>query len=437
MSRQPVPGLSTTSEPTGSTGTALVPQPGGGVQTTGGGQGGDNLLENFGGGRPGTPEGVTDAVAAVWQLANRMPNPQNVKEVDEDDDTPLSKRELRLKTQTEEIIESAQQAGDAAVWVTAYGLELAKKGRWHRDTHRYFEDYVFDLTGRSASYFRRLRQCVPLAFAVYEKHGVILVPGQARDLLKTAQTHSLQTAVSMFGVLRAEAEKAERELTASIISKAHAALPPALPDDEAEAQTLLVSSARRAVSVPIGTQRDGEDSDGAKGQEGSSEKDGQDGAATEPTVRFSLTLPESLAQALEGWAEDLTEHLHKVKVDRRDVIEHTLALALAQGQESLNFIAGRIQSEHAVHAEPWLVRFEWKAGGVSRVVERRDKGHRPPRRGEPAPSCAGKDGEGKDAPACTNLAIWKVERTRKKTTTAYYCQSHLPEKDTPTGAWRD
>lgn len=436
MSRPPVPGLSTTSELAGPPGTAVVPKPSGDAEPSGG-QGGTNLLDNFGGGRPGTPEGVTDAVAAVWQLANQMPKPVDIKEVPEDATTPLSKRELRQKTQMEGVVESALQAGDAAVWVTAFGLELAKRGSWHRDTHRYFEDYVQDLTNRSASYFRRLRQATPLAFAVYERHGVILVPGQARDLLKTEQTHGIQAAVSMFGVLRNEAEEAGRELTASIISKAHAALPPALPDDEAEVQNLMVSSARRAVSVPIGTQRNGDDTDNADGKKNGDGKGDQDGATAEPTVRLSLTLPESLAKDLEGWAGVLSKHLHKVKVDRQDVIEHTLTLALAQGQESLNFIADRIEAEHSVLTEPLLARFEWKAGGISRVAERRYKGHRPPRRGEPAPSCAGKDGEEKDAPACPDTAVWKIERTRKKTTTAYYCPFHLPEKDTPTGVWRD
>lgn len=381
-------------------------------------------LRNFGG-----DQEQPDAVEALRLLAQELPADADVREVDEDDTSPLQDIERQQRERTEHVIQEAMRTGDAVVWVLAQGVSLAVKGKWHRDTGQSLDDYVKGLTKRSASYFRRLRQATPLALEAAERFGKILVPGPTRDLVKIEQQHGRKAALDLYDVLQEEADEAGREVTAAVIAKAGDALPAALPDEEKETAVAFKKAARAALSVPIGTHGAGQGGTGAGANGG--------GGAPAVSTRIPVTVPKEVSDTLDKWAEVLTEHLHGITVSPNDIIKHSLALATSQEQQSLGFIAEWIEKQHAAHVGKGVIRFEWRAGGYARTAERRDKGHGA-KKGETPYSCTHEEKETKDAPLCGQLAVWKVTRTRRKqTTAAFFCDAHLPDADTPPGRWKD
>lgn len=378
-----------------------------------------SYLRNFGG-----DQEQQDAIEALRLLAQELPADADVREVDDDDTSPLEDVERQQRERTEHVIQEAMRTGNAVVWVLAQGVSLAVKGKWHRDTGQSLDDYVKGLTNRSASYFRRLRQATPLALEAAERFGKILVPGPSRDLLKIEQQHGRTAALDLYNVLQRAGGQASREITAAVIAKAGDALPAALPEDEEEVAVIYKEAAQAALSVPIGTLKS---SAGSKGAGGSSA-----GAVT----RIPVTVTKELSDTLDQWATSLTESLHGLTISKNDVIAHSLALAASHGQESLGLLAARIEQQHATHVGKGVIRFEWRSGGYARSAERRAKGQYG-KWGETPYPCAHEE-KGANGPPCEQAAIWKITRTRRKqTAVSYYCDAHLPETDTPPGRWEE
>ncbi|MFB8443625.1 hypothetical protein ACFC7A_31725 [Streptomyces niveus] len=197
----------------------------------------------------------TEPVDLVMNLARGLPQLNDIREVHEDDTSELSETEQRQRGQTENVIRSAVAAGEASIWVIALGLQGAAKGRWWRSSHNTYEHYVNDLTGRSASYIRRLRSGAPLALTTAARTGTVPNPGQNRESYKAQQQHGQDAAVMLFQVVTEVTEELGDKVTAQTLAAARDALPAELPELPAQKRAAIERSTRLALGqgVPIGT----------------------------------------------------------------------------------------------------------------------------------------------------------------------------------------
>ena len=191
----------------------------------------------------------------VIGLARGLPDLADVREVATDDTSELTETEQRQKGQTENIIRGATAAGEAAIWVIAEALQRAAKGRWWRSSHPTYEQYVLDLTGRSASYVRRLRAGAPLALETTARTGLAQNPGQNRETRKAEQQYGRDAAILLFQVVNEVTEELEDKVTAETLRAAREELPATLSAVPEQQRAEIEQSTRRALGqgVSIGT----------------------------------------------------------------------------------------------------------------------------------------------------------------------------------------
>ncbi|WP_420082766.1 hypothetical protein ACN6AT_37700 (plasmid) [Streptomyces sp. JL4002] len=199
-------------------------------------------------------DGRPDAnpVAALEELAASLPSLDDIREVPDGDNSALTDIEREQKNKTEGVIRTAVAAGNTAVWVIAQGLERAAKGKWWRGTtHGTYEEYVKELTGRSASYARRLRSAAPLALETAARTGRVPNPGQADETRKVEKQHGTEAAILLFDVVAEITEEMGGEPTAQVLRATRQELPPALPDVPEQQRAEIETSARRALGSGV------------------------------------------------------------------------------------------------------------------------------------------------------------------------------------------
>lgn len=209
--------------------------------------------------RPTLPARPADPAEDLLALAEQLPKLDEVRAVDEADDSPLTLTEQAQRTATEQIIEQASRSANAALWIIAMGLERAAKGRWWRGEYATFDDYVRAKVDRSSSYVRRLRAAAPLALEAGRATGVMPNPGQARELHKTEQRYGRARAVKAYATTLTATAEAGVPLTAAHLAAVHRALPRTLAvADEDQAAVIIEQATRATVGVPIDTPDDAE-----------------------------------------------------------------------------------------------------------------------------------------------------------------------------------
>ncbi|MFL4953283.1 hypothetical protein ACJ6WE_39830 [Streptomyces sp. MMS24-I31] len=190
-----------------------------------------------------------DSIEAVLRLAEGLPNLDDVRAVDDNDNSELTQTEQQQKEQTEGVISTALAAGDAAVWVIAQGLERAAKGRWWRRTHASLGAYVEAKIGRSAVYGRQLRKNAPLALETAHRTGTVPKPSHVKATIKTEEKYGRDAAVTLYEVVRdVSAELGERP-TADSLMAVHTRLPDQLPDLPEQQRAVIEQTTRRALGV--------------------------------------------------------------------------------------------------------------------------------------------------------------------------------------------
>lgn len=214
-------------------------------------------------------DGRPDAnpVAALEELAASLPALDDIREVPDGDNSALTDVEREQKNKTEGVIRTAVAAGNTAVWVIAQGLERAAKGKWWRGTHGTYEEYVKELTGRSASYARRLRSAAPLALETAARTGRVPNPGQADETRKVEKQHGTEAAILLFDVVAEITEEMGGEPTAQVLRAARQELPPALPDVPEQQRAEIEISTRRALGAGVRIRTpmfEGESNDGVR-----------------------------------------------------------------------------------------------------------------------------------------------------------------------------
>jgi hypothetical protein len=197
----------------------------------------------------------TEPVDLVVNLARGLPSLDDVREVPQDDTSELTETEQQQKGLTENIIRAAVASGEASIWVIAEGLQRAAKGRWWRRTHDTYAAYVHDLTGRSASYVRRLRAGAPLALETAARTGLVQNPGQNREAIKAEQQYGQDAAILLFQVVAEVTQELGDKVTAEAVAAAREQLPATLPELPEQKRAEIERSTRRALGqgVPIGT----------------------------------------------------------------------------------------------------------------------------------------------------------------------------------------
>ena len=193
----------------------------------------------------------TEPVELVVNLVRGLPELDDVQAVAADDTSELTETEKEQKGRTENIIRSAAAAGEAAIWVIAEALERAKKGRWWRASHSTYGEYVDDLTGRSASYVRRLRAGAPLALETAARTGLVQNPYQNREARKTEQEHGREAAVLLFQILTQVTGELGDKVTAESLAAARQQLPATLPELPEQKRDEIEQAARRAVGQGV------------------------------------------------------------------------------------------------------------------------------------------------------------------------------------------
>ncbi|MFF4392978.1 hypothetical protein ACFY0G_40590 [Streptomyces sp. NPDC001552] len=367
------------------------------------------------------------AINAVRELADQLPDLDDVREVTDDDRSPLSETEAQQRAVTEDVIHAAIAAGDAAIWVIGQALTLAAKGKFHRDKNQTFDEYAREVTGKSPAHARRWMDGAPLALAVAAATTTTTPPeGHVRSLRKIEKAIGTRRTIELYRTADQAAEETGRKITGAVIEQIHKALPSALPEDPEEAVAVVRDTARRVVAAPPQPVS-------PIGERSAGEKEG--GEAAPGPVRISASVPAAVAATLEEWAGYLSLG-HRVPLTASDVLALAAELAVANGSPSLQLVSGRIEEQHGEQITRGVTRFTWPAGPRSKAVkvaERRVKGHTAAKGQEWAPRCA-TPAEG-DAQPCEDLAIWKVEDPKHGT--SYYCDKHLPAEDAAPGLWRD
>ncbi|MFZ3476098.1 hypothetical protein ACODT4_44715 [Streptomyces sp. 2.9] len=194
-----------------------------------------------------------DPVALLDVLADQLPKLDDVREVADDDDSPLSETEQRQKEATEKVMATAATATETAFWIVAGALERAARGRWWRGEFPTYDAYVQAKVGRSSSYVRRLRAAAPLALETGSQLGMVPNPGQAREQRRTEQKHGRAAAIALFGAVAGVAAEVGDAPTAAHLAAVNQALPDKLPQDPQEQAAVIEQTARETLGVPIGT----------------------------------------------------------------------------------------------------------------------------------------------------------------------------------------
>lgn len=263
----------------------------------------------------------TEPVDLVMGLTKNLPDLGEVQAVGEGDTSELTETEQRQKGQTENVVRSAVAAGEASVWVIAEALQRVAKGRWWRQSHATYEEYVTDLTGRSASYVRRLRASAPLALETAARTGLVPNPGQAREALKVEQQYGRDAAIVLFQVVAGVTEAIGDKVTAETVSAVRQALPATLPDVPEQQRAEIERATHEALGqdsgVPIGTPEfESESNSGVPiGTPGTDEEDDE--------VLAAEIVPDSIV-ALQAALKTLTAL-------NRDLSKQTFAQAAAEG----------------------------------------------------------------------------------------------------------
>lgn len=204
-------------------------------------------------------KGASDPIQVMRELAESLPNLDAVQEVSEGDASELTETERQQKNKTEEVIRTAVAVGNASIWIVAQGLERAHKGRWWRRSHETYEAYVNDLTGRSASYVRRLRSGAPLALETAARTGRVPNPGQVEETRKTEKVHGQTAAILLFQVVSEVAEEMGDKSTAETLRLVRQELPPALPDAPEQQKIEIERVTRRALGHGVEDADEAED----------------------------------------------------------------------------------------------------------------------------------------------------------------------------------
>ncbi|NUV64299.1 hypothetical protein [Streptomyces sp. CAI-85] len=226
-------------------------------------------VQRTGADRAALPVAPADPADAVRALVEQLPALDDVREVAEDDDSPLTPVERAQKDTTEHVIEQAAQSANAAVWIVAQALERAAKGRWWRGEYATYDAYVQSKVNRSASYVRRLRSAAPLALETAQATGFTPNEGQAREQRKAEQRFGTRKAVALFGAVVKVAAEVGGTATAARIADVRDALPAELADlDDDQAATVIERTARTVLGVPIGPPADDGGPIGTPGDDG-------------------------------------------------------------------------------------------------------------------------------------------------------------------------
>ncbi|WP_328923180.1 hypothetical protein [Streptomyces griseoaurantiacus] len=218
--------------------------------------------------RPNLPARPADPVDAVRALAEQLPKLDEVRAVDEADESPLTLTEQAQRAAAENTITTAQAAGKAAVWVIGRALEVIARGRLHRDSGLTLEEYVNGALGISAPHARRWRAGAPVAAAIEATPaGERVGPPPESHVRELPGDPELGAA--LYEAVVDVAEAAGEKVTARVIAHARRRLPRVVPADQVERAAVMRTAAREALvevtpSAPIGAlavedQADGED----------------------------------------------------------------------------------------------------------------------------------------------------------------------------------
>ncbi|MFJ9427901.1 hypothetical protein [Streptomyces sp. NPDC101249] len=378
---------------------------------------------------------LTSAVSGVAELADQLPDLDDVREVSEDDRTPLDETEARQRAVTEQVIHAALAAGDAAIWVIGKALTVAAKGKFHRDQGMTFDEYARAETGKSPAHARRWMDGASLALAVAAATSNTPPEGHVRPLRKIEKEIGTRPAIELYRSADKASGEGGRKVTGAVLVEIRKELPAELPEDTEEAVAVVREAARRVMTktpAPAGSSPNGEKTEGADEDQEQSDEGAESSAP--PPVRVSAVVPASVAATLDEWAGYLSLG-HRVPLDSSAVLAVAVELAVSNGAPSLQLLSERIEAQHAEHISRGVDRFEWRPSPRSksvRTAERRVKGH--PASKAWAPRCA-VPAEGEEAAPCDELVIWKVDDEKRGT--SFYCDKHLPAEDTPPGIWRD
>ncbi|MFD4020609.1 hypothetical protein [Streptomyces sindenensis] len=378
---------------------------------------------------------LTSAVSGVAELADQLPDLDDVREVSEDDRTPLDETEARQRAVTEQVIHAALAAGDAAIWVIGKALTVAAKGKFHRDQGMTFDEYARVETGKSPAHARRWMDGAPLALAVAAATSSTPPEGHVRPLRKIEKEIGTRPAIELYRSADKASGEGGRKVTGAVLVEIRKELPAELPKDTEEAVAVVREAARRVMTkepAPAGSSPNGEKTEDVDQDQEQSGEGAE--SSTPPPVRVSAVVPASVAATLDKWAGYLSLG-HRVPLDSSAVLAVAVELAVSNGAPSLQLLSERIEAQHAERISRGVDRFEWRPSPRSksvRTAERRPKGH--PASKAWAPRCA-VPAEGEEAAPCDELVIWKVDDEKRGT--SFYCDKHLPAEDTPPGIWRD
>ncbi|MCD9145886.1 hypothetical protein [Streptomyces albireticuli] len=375
----------------------------------------------------------------VRGLVQQLPDLDKVREVAETDDSPLTADELQQKDTTDAVIRSAQESGQAAIWVIGAALRIFAKGRFHRQSGLTYDEHVQQEYGISPAHSYRWRDGAPTALAIASATGKTPIEGQVRELRKGEKAHGERGRDLVLELARqapAVAEQAGAKLTAKVYERAIAALPKPeeMPADPETVAKVVRESVLNVLTAPT--------TDGAAPGVSPIGETGNDGAEgegnAEAPVRLSVTVPAAVADTLKQWAEKLNTG-HRLELGQADVLTHVAELAAAD-EHAFSLISERIEQQHAEHWGREVQRFEWRPNPRSKTVlraERRRKGHSAPKGHDEPLMCATQLAQANgETAACEGELVWKVEKIeRTKASTAYYCAGHLPAGSTPPGVW--
>ncbi|MEU4898238.1 hypothetical protein AB0B12_38020 [Streptomyces sp. NPDC044780] len=197
-------------------------------------------------------QAAADPIASLKELADSLPSLDEVQAVAEDDTSELTDTERQQKDKTESVIRTAVATGNTAIWVIAQGLERAAKGKWWRRSYPTYAAYVNDLTGRSASYIRRLRSGAPLALETAAQTGRVPNPGQIEETRKTQRQHGTEAAILLFQVVTEVTEELGDKTTAETLEAVRKELPSALPEVPEQARATIERVTRRTLGHGAG-----------------------------------------------------------------------------------------------------------------------------------------------------------------------------------------
>jgi hypothetical protein len=273
-----------------------------------------------------------DPIASLKELAASLPRLDDIQAVADGDTSELTDTEKQQKDKTETVIRTAVAAGNTAIWVIALGLEGVAKGHWWRRSHPTYEKYVHDLTGRSASYVRRLRSGAPLALQTAAQTGRVPNPGQIEETRKTERQHGTEAAILLFQVVSEVTEELGDQATAETLSAVRKELPPALPEVPAQAQATIERITRRTLGHPEGHDEsevfEGDSNDGVRIRtpsfDGKSNTSGDDADIEDAEI-----IPEHLVA--------LKDALRTLTAVNRSITKDVFAQAAADSEEAAEY----------------------------------------------------------------------------------------------------